>query len=1664
MKRVRNQLIISFLICLSYLGSAQVLPVNVTTLLQPPYSLYLEDYYAPGGNKLTANILFNDFNEPSWNVRLKITIESDRIRLQTRPDFVAPPITVVPGVMTTISGSDLEPYLDYDHLFITGASDLLKQSGRLPEGMYKFCIEVLDYESGAALSYSSCATVWLSLLDPPRIISPICGQYIPPSNPQNIIFQWHLTGVSPNLSMGVEYKIFMHEVIDITTDPRSAINNGKTIPVYESDWVINTQFLYDMSAPMLDVGKIYVYYTQVRDVGGRDLFKNGGASEICWFYYGYPENARLHLTDPVNDYKFARLEKGNFSWTAPNVRISNQPFEYYFKIVKLLDGQDSVSAIENNPPWFESTSPIRKSWTGDYIKPPKELEPSVKYVWQVTCFSGLQKVAVSEIFVFTGPPLIDRLFAGDHVVTVTSTTNADLNDLTGTGKIHIGKGDSVPVHFEHIKVRTRGDDFFLEEGELHHKFESPKEIALPARIAENKDAYFYAEKLKLDKEELQFYGQVKWPLPHPVQAAEKAYVVANSEWYNFDKFLINGRGNLTKKNKFDLLEPLGFHLHLNSESYFLVTDGRYHVYLQGNVLLPEKVEGEKSGRISFDFSETQQIYYITQSDYQVDNRFKLVENTGLLMSPTTYVLDLSEKESPGKFSKELSWKGIYFTNYEVHFLKNLDKFNQIDFLSDAKLDLELTSGNTHKNWVDHDGLDFYLIKDLSFSSTTFNTFPAKQRKIQLKLENNGVGDSWLKGDIKIPLISETEDFGYTLPITERGFSTGYLDKELNGRKFTFNKDGGDQKMYITIQRAVFSNQEKLNMLVDMDWPHLGASIKNVKGFSVWGDYNIGFNKPNGSVHVDKQVKASVNGYPVTLDILGGGRQSDLYSIGATGQIVMGEDIAGPDGATEVNLYSVNRNPLLDPNVGVGASINFSASGNGVSVSKDDMKVAAEQKLNAAFSANGEVLNASTDFQANLKFEVGDVDFNPEANFDVNFNTEFSLDGQLPSFSLEALQSLMTELSLQLPEEKRNEAMQVIQFLPKLDTDIQMRVFAELTDMKTLAIKMLKIKLEALIAEMLEPITLEVKRLEGEIKAKVDGVIADVNVEIKAKVKLLVDEIATGVIQLAASQNFDISAEIEPLKASITASLSDEITVALSSAIHANITGKFSEIINEKLIGGLRAHFVGKLSEMGMGILDGKFAGPKMDNMMSGIDGIFVNIGKDIIASLDINNLKGSFLGIGNDLIKKINVESIFERMVNELIVTAGQKLVTGYVTEFAAELAGELGGEFLGVLADNVPLDFTNLKGKLIDGDIGSIIKFDPTNIKIVTAIAIVQGTIHFKNDDPLWGDAWGGELQAAVTIQPKFDASARFMNGRKDGMGFWFFDVEVKNLNIVMAPTPFTFDGAVGRIYHHMQVTNTGVYNISKNVEYGGNLQFNFYDTPLQGSIIRFDVGAKVEIIPGGFYIGMLGNAKVGNAGGFSLATGKGEISYNSAEKHFIGMFDVAINTSPLLCAGGRMGIDVNPKFWMICVGTREDPIHVRPLCTGGINGWFVINKRGLDLGLNISAHFRIASPWISFAIIDVKPFAEAGFEFDAQAVLDWDPFGVRHAHVKLEMYAGIGVEYDWPWPGGDGTWYLARVALGGEVGFQTIERTKIWGKMHGEVEVVGIEVGFAMNVDHTF
>ncbi|QPH39432.1 fibronectin type III domain-containing protein [Pedobacter endophyticus] len=269
-------------------SSAQIYPVQVTPVLVPPYSLNTSDYYNGTTERLAIVLTNTDLQKPVLSVRLRMYIEGQNAKLQSKDGVYYPTITLDAGIPQRISLGDLAPYFNVDNLNFSGITrSMYAQNSKLPEGFYSFCFEAIEVYTGQVLSRKSCSMAYITLSDPPLLNIPVKGESIASREVQNIIFQWTPRNLgSPNGAFNTEYEFTLKELWDTGIAPEAAFHS--TQPLYQVT-VRPTTLLMGPAEPQLIPGKRYAW--RVRAVSTSpmgeqlDSYRNNGFSEIYWFTY-----------------------------------------------------------------------------------------------------------------------------------------------------------------------------------------------------------------------------------------------------------------------------------------------------------------------------------------------------------------------------------------------------------------------------------------------------------------------------------------------------------------------------------------------------------------------------------------------------------------------------------------------------------------------------------------------------------------------------------------------------------------------------------------------------------------------------------------------------------------------------------------------------------------------------------------------------------------------------------------------------------------------------------------------------------------------------------------------------------------------------------------------------------------------------------------------------------------------------------------------------------------------------------------------------------------------------------------------------------------------------------------------------------------------------------
>jgi hypothetical protein len=283
--------LLRYLLCLLLflplpLRAQQRYAVQSSLTLAPPYSLYFSDYAAPGSDQLSLMLLLQAEDKFELPVRLRLRIEGAGLTIQTRPDYLPSPIYLQNGLPEYFSGADLSEYLEPTNLLFSGSysrSDYMR-SGRLPEGVYRICVEVVETLRGQTVALASCQTAWLMLGEPPLLNLPENHSVPVATEPQQLLFQWTpLHTASPNSAFSTQYHFRLYELWPEDRDPEELVRSSQ--PFFETTTQA-TSLAYGMAEPPLEPGRKYVWRVQATDSEGKDLFENEGYSEAFTFQWG----------------------------------------------------------------------------------------------------------------------------------------------------------------------------------------------------------------------------------------------------------------------------------------------------------------------------------------------------------------------------------------------------------------------------------------------------------------------------------------------------------------------------------------------------------------------------------------------------------------------------------------------------------------------------------------------------------------------------------------------------------------------------------------------------------------------------------------------------------------------------------------------------------------------------------------------------------------------------------------------------------------------------------------------------------------------------------------------------------------------------------------------------------------------------------------------------------------------------------------------------------------------------------------------------------------------------------------------------------------------------------------------------------------------------------
>ena len=255
----------------------QYYPIHATVQWPAPQSPYLADYSTGSRDRLIVTLLNRDLQQPLLYAKLRLQIKSGSFTARSREEVSYPQLELQTSVPLRLTGVDLAPYLQPQHLQMTGRLE----QGRLPSGYAELQLQVIDYYTGHPLSDWHTARAYLDVKKPPFLNLPERDAEVVLRDPLFLRFQW--TPRHQGLS-GTEYEFVLKELPDNGAAPQSAFAYGQEIFRTHTR---STSLSYTHLDPPLLPNRRYAWQVRALVRSGAEevgMFEHGGLSEVSWFY------------------------------------------------------------------------------------------------------------------------------------------------------------------------------------------------------------------------------------------------------------------------------------------------------------------------------------------------------------------------------------------------------------------------------------------------------------------------------------------------------------------------------------------------------------------------------------------------------------------------------------------------------------------------------------------------------------------------------------------------------------------------------------------------------------------------------------------------------------------------------------------------------------------------------------------------------------------------------------------------------------------------------------------------------------------------------------------------------------------------------------------------------------------------------------------------------------------------------------------------------------------------------------------------------------------------------------------------------------------------------------------------------------------------------------
>jgi hypothetical protein len=325
----------------------------------------------------------------------------------------------------------------------------------------------------------------------------------------------------------------------------------------------------------------------------------------------------------------------------------------------------------------------------------------------------------------------------------------------------------------------------------------------------------------------------------------------------------------------------------------------------------------------------------------------------------------------------------------------------------------------------------------------------------------------------------------------------------------------------------------------------------------------------------------------------------------------------------------------------------------------------------------------------------------------------------------------------------------------------------------------------------------------------------------------------------------------------------------------------------------------------------------------------------------------------NDIVLGINTGSPFISFgvnINILDNVSG-----GFSAGTTITLQGKVNSKLISY-TDEIPVSYTKTKWKFDKLVVNSI------SLGVKTTAFNLNGTVKFRENDPVYGDGFWGQILFSIENVLPAPASVTACFGSKNSFRYFYADAVIPT-NIPLGTTPITLTKFMGGLYYHMTPQNASQAQLiaaSQNQSVTTTNALSYIPDVNAALGLKAGVGFKYTPSEKSANGDVMLEIGFTSSGGLSLVKLDGDVymmtkQLEQAKAPIKGtvivqldvpnqIFDadatVKINAYNSVTGSGYAKIHIEPGTWYLCVGRPSLPIKVNTLNLVDANAYFMVGN----------------------------------------------------------------------------------------------------------------------------